>query len=78
MEVRPPKDFLRHYVIVHFRLPVEKLCFRFEIVCFRGDIGGKMPPNDFPQALPSCALYIACEETIFHFRIYLVQGRRCR
>ena len=48
--------FLGHYLDVHFRLPVKKLRFRFEIVRCRCDVGGKTASNDFPQELPRVTL----------------------
>ena len=46
-----------HSLVVQFRLPVKKLCFRFEVIWFRGDIRGKTPMNDFLQTLPSTSFY---------------------
>ena len=51
----PPKIFFRHYLVVHFRLPVKKLRFRFKVMWYRGDAGGKTTPYDFLQVLPSSA-----------------------
>ena len=34
---------------------MKKLCFRFEVIWCRSDVGGKTPPINFPQALPSSA-----------------------
>ena len=65
MEVRlDGMIFFRHYLVVHFGLPMKKLCLRFVFVWCRGDVGGKTPPNYFLQALPSGALYVAREETM--------------
>jgi hypothetical protein len=48
--------FLRHYLVVHFTLPVKKLSFTFEFIWCRGGVVGKNQSNNFTQALLSIAL----------------------
>jgi hypothetical protein len=50
--------FLRHYIEVHFRLPVKKTCSRSEVVWCRGDFESKSPANDVPQARISSVKFL--------------------
>ena len=59
-----------HNLVVQFRLPVKKLCFRSEVNWSMGDVGRKTPPNDFLQALHSSAPYVTCEENVSGLNLF--------